>query len=86
MHTQHISPLHYVPSCADMFQMIKLYMGDAEFAPGVRLTGDESTLEGIVEPARRNMHLATELYSQLLKQTHRCPFKENEVSKRENAF
>lgn len=65
-----------------MFRNIQIYMGDA--APGetaVERTGDERILRQIILCGRSDLHLACELYCQLVKQTHRCMDAENEVRK-----
>lgn len=66
----------------DMFRNIQIYMGDAVPGDAVTKPGNESILRAILRCGRSNLHLACELYCQLVKQTHRCVNAENEVGQR----
>lgn len=54
-------------------------MGDAASYEASEDPGDEATLRGILLCGRSDLHLACELYCQLVKQTHRCMNAEREV-------
>lgn len=69
---------------AGMFRKIQTYMGDVAADETPENPGDERTLQDILMCGRRNIHLACELYCQLIKQTHRCMNAENEVRRKED--
>lgn len=62
-----------------MFRNIQSYMGDTTPCDSSEGAGDEGTLCEILRCGRSNLHLACELYCQLVKQTHRCMNAETEV-------
>ncbi len=69
-----------------MFRQIQSYMGDASPSGGeesAEAAGDEAVLRDILRCGRSNLHLACELYCQLVKQTHRCVDAEKEVGRSE---